>query len=293
MNPKLIANSKCIIGEGPIWNPLDQMLYWCDIQNGTIFRLNSSNGTFEKFFERNGFIGGFTIQRNGNLLLFMEHGKIAELQNKKLHYIIDHIPGEENNRFNDVIADPKGRVLCGTMSKNTANCNQNGTLYLLETDGSIKPIINKLSISNGMGFNLKGNLLYHTDSLEKTIYKYQYYVSNGTLKNRTIFVKTNNSKSLPDGMTIDKYDHIWSANWDGSNLYRYSPNGEKILEINFPVKKVSSLTFGGSNYSDIFVTTATNGNSEAEEGKGAGGIFQINANIKGKTEYLSNISLQK
>ena len=50
----------------------------------------------------------------------MEHGKIAELHNGKLNYIIKSIPGEENNRFNDVIAAPKGRVLCGTMSINTA-----------------------------------------------------------------------------------------------------------------------------------------------------------------------------
>ena len=72
-------------------------------------------------------------------------------------------------------------------------------------------------------------------------------------------------------------------------MHKYEPNGEKVLEVNFPVKKVSSLTFGGKNYSDIFVTTATNGNLQEEEGEGAGGVFQITSKTKGKPEYLSNI----
>ena len=289
MKPKIIANSKCVIGEGPIWNPLDQMLYWCDIQEAKIYRFNPSTKNYEEFFQRDGYIGGFTIQKNGNLLLFMEHGKIAELHNGKLNYIIKSIPGEENNRFNDVIAAPKGRVLCGTMSINTANCDKNGTLYILETNGSIKPIIENLSISNGMGFNQKENLLYHTASLDKTIYQYNYSVSNGSISNKTVFAKTNHPESLPDGMTVDSEDNIWSANWDGSSLHKYEPNGEKVLEVNLPVKKVSSLTFGGKNYSDIFVTTATNGNLQEEEGEGAGGVFQITSKTKGKPEYLSNI----
>ena len=137
--------------------------------------------------------------------------------------------------------------------------------------------------------NKKENLLYHTDSLDKTIYQYNYSVSNGSISNKTVFAKTNHPESLPDGMTVDSEDNIWSANWDGSCLYKYSQNGEKILEINFPVKKVSSLIFGGSDYSDIFVTTATNGNSQKEEGEGAGGIFQINSKTRGKPEYFSNI----
>ena len=289
MKPKIIANSKCIVGEGPIWNHLDQMLYWCDIQEATIYRFNPNTDNYEKFFQRDGYIGGFTIQKNGNFLLFMEHGKIAELRNGKLHYIIKSIPQEENNRFNDVIADPKGRVLCGTMSLEVVNYDKNGTLYILETDGSIKPIIHNLSISNGMGFNQQKNIFYHTDSLDKTIYKYKYSLSDGTISNKTTFIQTNHPKSLPDGMTIDSEDYVWSANWDGSCLSRYSPDGEKNMEINFPVKKVSSLTFGGPDYLNIYATTATNGNSQQEEGEGAGGIFQINSSIKGKPEYFSNI----
>ena len=289
MEPKIIANSKCIIGEGPIWNHLDQMLYWCDIQEATIYKFNPITNNYQKIFQRDGYIGGFTIQKNGNFLLFMEHGKIAELKDGKLNYIIKNMPGEENNRFNDVIADPKGRVLCGTMSIDVANCNKNGTLYMLETDGSIKPIIHNLSVSNGMGFNQQESILYHTDSLDKTIYKYKYSVSDGTITNKTLFVKTNYLESLPDGMALDSEDCVWSANWDGSCLSRYSPDGAKILDINLPVKKVSSLTFGGPDYSDIYATTATNGNSQKEEGEGAGGIFQINSNVKGKPEYFSNI----
>ena len=56
-------------------------------------------------------MGGFTFQADGSLLLFMAHGKIAVLSNGRLHPVRESLPGEEEARFNDVIADPGGARL--------------------------------------------------------------------------------------------------------------------------------------------------------------------------------------
>jgi D-xylonolactonase len=53
---------------------------------------------------------------------------------------------------------------------------------------------------------------------------------------------------------------------------------------------VSSLTFGGPDYSDIYVTTA-GGNNKAENGPGAGGLFRLRLGIKGLPEFPSKIRL--
>jgi D-xylonolactonase len=70
---------------------------------------------------------------------------------------------------------------------------------------------------------------------------------------------------------------------------RYTPGGEEALRIAFPARKVSSVTFGGSDYTDIYVTTA-GGDQKAREGDGAGALFRLRLGIQGKPEFRSKIS---
>src|SRR5262249_46049555 len=53
------------------------------------------------------------------------------------------------DRFNDVIADPEGRVFAGTIGKNP-KCG----LYRLDLDGTITKLFTGSGCSNGMGFSL-------------------------------------------------------------------------------------------------------------------------------------------
>jgi D-xylonolactonase len=91
-------------------------------------------------------------------------------------------------------------------------------------------------------------------------------------------------------MTVDAMGYVWSAVWGGSCLIRYRPNGTEERRIEFPVKKVSSVTFGGPDYTDIYVTTA-GGDQKAADGELAGALFRLNAGIHGVPEYLSRIRI--
>ncbi len=91
--------------------------------------------------------------------------------------------------------------------------------------------------------------------------------------------------AFPDGMTIDSEGYLWSAQWDGSCLIRYTPDGREDRRIEFPAKKVSSLTFGGSDLSDIYVTTA-GGDNPRENGKDAGALFRLNIGVRGVAEFF-------
>jgi D-xylonolactonase len=89
-------------------------------------------------------------------------------------------------------------------------------------------------------------------------------------------------------MTVDAEGYVWSARWDGSCLVRYTPEGQEERRIYFPARKVSSVIFGGEDYTDIFVTTA-GGDRKAEEGAGAGALFQLNLGIRGLPEFPSRV----
>ena len=260
MTPELIADYECVIGEGPLWHPGERCVYWTDIPMGRMFRYNPANGVHEQFYDGE-VVGGFTIQEDGSLLLFMARGAIAVWRDGKLDYIYAEIPNERETRFNDVIADPAGRVFCGTMSTE----DRRGRLYRLDTDGGLAELLDNVDISNGMGFTPDRKQLYYTDSPKCEIYLFDYDQATGGITNRRVYVRTPEGEGVPDGMTVDAEGYIWSARWDGGCLVRYSPDGREDRRIEFPAKKVSSVIFGGEDYTDMYVTTA-GGDDKAEEG---------------------------
>lgn len=283
MTPQIAVDHKSVVGECPIWHPFDKKLYWIDIPEGIIFRYDPETGNHEEFYSGE-VIGGFTIQEDGSLLLFLERGAVKILKDGETSTVIDEIYEELDTRFNDVIADPEGRVFCGTMPAK----DNKARLYRLDTDGSITKILDGIGISNGMGFTPDRKQMYFTDSPGGKIYLFDYDLETGKIKNQRMFVTVPESEGVPDGMTVDKEGCIWSARWDGGCLIRYKPDGKEDLRIQFSAKKVSSVTFGGEDYRDIYVTTA-GGDKREEEGPDAGALFHLNLDIQGVPEFLSKI----
>ena len=286
MQPELIVDYECVTGEGPLWHPDEQRLYWVDLRRGHLYRYDPATGRHEQVYDnKDEVIGGFTIQADGALLLFMSRGAIKIWREGQLTTVVDEIPIERESRFNDVIADPAGRVFCGTMP----SPNHLGRLYRLDIDGTLTPLLDSIGCSNGLGFTLDRKQMYYTDSPKREIYLFDYDQATGAITNQRVFVRPQ-CVGTPDGLTVDAEGYIWSALWGDSCLVRYTPDGTEERRIHFPAKKVSSLTFGGPNYTDIYVTTA-GGNQKMEEGAGAGALFCLNLGIRGIPEFRSRVSL--
>jgi len=285
MTHQIAVDHKSVVGECPLWHPFDKKLYWIDIPKGEILRYDPATGNHEKFYSGE-VIGGFTIQEDGALLLFLEKCAVKILKEGETSTVIDEIHEELDTRFNDVIADPEGRVFCGTMPAK----DHRARLYRLDRDGSITKILAGIGISNGMGFTPDRKQMYFTDSTEGKIYLFDYDLKTGEIKNRRVFVTVPKSEGVPDGMTVDKEGCIWSARWGGGCIIRYKPDGGEELRIQFPAKKISSVTFGGKDYKDIYVTTA-GGDKREEDGPGAGALFHLNPGVQGVPEFLSKIVL--
>lgn len=284
--PELIADYQCVTGENPLWHPGEERLYWLDIETGRMFRYDPATGKHEQFYHGE-VVGGFTIQADGALLLFMARGAVKIWRDGGADHSHRGDPDERETRFNDVIADPVGRVFCGTMPVP----DRPGRLYRLDAGGTITRLLDGIETSNGMGFTRDLRQMYYTDSPKHEIYLFDYDRSSGAISNRRIFVRTPEDQGVPDGLTVDADGYVWSARWDGGCLVRYRPDGSEERRFEFPAKKVSSLTFGGRDYADIYVTTA-GGDNKAEEGAGAGALFRLRLGIRGVPEFPSRVRLQ-
>ncbi|MEP7199898.1 MAG: SMP-30/gluconolactonase/LRE family protein [Chloroflexota bacterium] len=287
MQPELIADYQCNTGENPLWHPIEKRVYWTDIPNGKLFRYDPATGHHEQCYSGE-VVGGFTIQADGALLLFMARGAIAAWHDGQLKHVVAEIPDERESRFNDVIADPMGGVFCGTMPTPT----RLGRLYRLDPDGAITKLLDDIGVSNGMGFTRDHKQMYFTDSRARQIYLFDYDERMGDITNQRVFVTVPDAagEGVPDGMTVDAEGYVWSARWGGSQLVRYAPDGTIERRIAFPAKKVSSVTFGGDDLTDMYVTTACQG-PRSEEGAGAGALFRLKVGVRGVPEFFSRVKI--
>jgi sugar lactone lactonase YvrE len=287
MEPELIADYQCVIGEGPLWHPGERRLYWIDIATGRMFRYEPATGRHELCYEGE-VVGGFTLQADGALLLFMAKGAIKIWRAGTLTTVVEEIPDERASRFNDVIADPAGRVFCGTMT----SPEHAGRLYRLDVDGRLSIVVEGVGTPNGLGFTPDRKQMYFTDTRAHTIYLFDYERATGAISRRRQFVKVPEveGEGGPDGMTVDAEGYVWGARWGGSCLVRYTPDGVEERRIAFPAKKVSSVIFGGDDYTDMYITTA-GGDHKDTEGAGAGALFRLRLGIRGVAEFPSRIGL--
>jgi sugar lactone lactonase YvrE len=282
---ELVADCACLTGENPLWHPMEQRLYWVDIPRGRMFRFDPATGTHEQCYEGEQ-VGGFTIQEDGSLLLFGEHGSVRVWRGKGIvRTIVEEIPGERGSRFNDVIADPAGRVFCGTMPRPDGTP---GSLFRLDCDGTPVRLFGGLGCSNGMGFAPDRKRMYHTDSIPREISLFDYDERTGDLANRRPFVRLPEG-GLPDGMTVDADGCVWSAIWGGSCIVRFGPDGKERERIGLPAKLCASLTFAGPECADIYVACA-GGDDRKANGPGAGGLFRVRGSgHRGVPEFLSRV----
>lgn len=292
----MLADYQCHTGENPLWHADHQCLYWTDIPAGKLFRYFPATGKHEQVYSGRP-VGGFTFQADGSLLLFMDRGTVAVWDGTKItRTVIDEIPDEADSRFNDVSADPEGRVFCGTMSVKDAQGGyvRKGKLHLLDTDGTLETVFEGVGTSNGMGFTPDLGGFYHTDTGTKQISRYDYERSTGGVSNKRLFVQVggpDDGDGKCDGMTVDAAGDIWCGHWDGWCVVHYGQDGGIKRRIRMPVARCSSVAFGGPNLDELYVTTA-GGHERGKAGETAGALYRITGlGVSGVAEFASRVGL--
>ncbi|MFK8214111.1 pentonolactonase XacC [Haloferax volcanii] len=285
-----VVDTSCRLGEGPVWHPDEKRLYWVDIESGRLHRYDPETGAHDRPVETS-VIAGVTIQRDGSLLAFMDRGRVGRVVDGELTGVTEIV--DSPTRFNDVIADPAGRVFCGTMPSDTAG----GRLFRLDRDGAATTVETGVGIPNGMGFTRDRERFYFTETEAHTIYRYAYDEETGAVSARERFVESPETPGLPDGMTVDSAGHIWSARWEGGCVVEYDADGTELDRFDVPTEKVTSVAFGGTDLDSLYVTTAggdgdgSAGEGDESTGDAAGALFRLDVAATGRPEFRSDVRL--
>ena len=278
--PKAIWQAKTVLGEGVLWVPSHNSIYFVDIKKKNILVLNIETNKKEliKINKEIGFL--IHIRKNTFLLGLQSELRILNLKNKK---IIKSIKIEEDkplNRINDGKTDLQGKLWFGTMD-NPERKIKNGSLYCLDKRLKLHKVDTKYYITNGPAF-INNNTFLHTDSARKIIFKIKIN-NNYKIIKKTIFTKFSKNDGLPDGMTIDNKKNIWICHFGGACISVYNLKGKRILKLKFPAKNITNCTFGGKNMDDLYVTSALKGMkmNEIKKFNLSGSLFHVKINVKG------------
>lgn len=279
---EIVANLHCQTGENPLWDPAHECLYWTDIPAGRLYKLDSRSRQVSTIYEGPP-VGGFTQEVDGTLMLFRVHDIARRYPDGRVTPVIE-FPHDGADRFNDVIADPAGRVFAGRMAPQA----DKGGLYRIDPDGSVHKLFTGCATPNGMAFSPDQSHFYFTCTTTRTIYRFRYAKATGELTDRQVFFEVDETDGMPDGLTVDQEGNLWSARFQGSAVIKHSPDGEILDKLNLPVELVTSIAFGGLEMDRLYITTA--GGAEGQE-TADGALFQARLPTRGRLEFRSKLLL--
>lgn len=263
----LLIPCHCGLGENPLWDEAKRTFYWTDIDAGEVHAWSQATGETRRVYQGPK-VGGFTLEADGALALF----RISDItrlgdDGRCERTIPFHDEGAE--RFNDVTADPLGRVFAGTIGRSDVS----GGVFRFDPDGRSRLLYRGTGVSNGMGFSPDLRTFYWTCSTTNRIFAFNYDSATGELSERRLFFELPAAGGTPDGLCVDLGGGLWSAHWDGSKIIHHQPNGTVDREVTIPTLRPTSCCFGGAKFDQLFVTSARG--SEEPADSPAGGVFLV------------------
>lgn len=277
MTVELVAQHDVYHGEGPVWSSSWNELRWVDMLAGDVMSLDWGSGVVSRTS-----VGSVAAvvrpRREGpGAVVALEHG--FALTDGPLDQLreLPTILSDPGVRFNEGGCDPDGSFYCGSMGYDAAPGR--GTLYRMDTDGSVSVVIDSVTISNGFGFSPDGSIAYYVDTPTRRIDVMDYSSDRG-LHSRRAWVSVPPQYGRPDGLTVDADGFVWVAFMGGSAVRRYSPAGEVDRVVELPVTQVTACAFGGPDLDQLFITTSRESLAPDDEPL-AGALFRAEVGVAG------------
>jgi L-arabinonolactonase len=278
----LAVPDRDLLGEGPWWDLETGFLHWVDIEGRRIRRARL-DGTGEVQLATSTEVGFVVPTTHGSLLSGLRDGlfEIDPVTGAATSvFPADYDAG--SHRINDGKTDRRGRVWFGT--KHDPELAASSAFYRYDADG-VERVFDGFITSNGLGWSPDDTVMYHTDTLRRTIFAYDFDAERGVLSGRRVFAEDPDTY-VPDGLTVDSEGFLWAAKWDGGLVVRYAPDGSVADRLEMPVSRPTSCMFVGDSLDTLAVTSAA---APERDEPLAGSVFLIDAGVSGLPERRAEV----
>lgn len=284
------TDTAALLGESPLWHPVEQCLYFCDIPGHRLHRLQPDTGRLDTWaFDTD--VSACVPARRGGLVLTLRTGIVhfdPVTGARTLLAQPPYDPGRE--RFNDAKCDPAGRLWVGTIYEPRDPAL--AALYCLDETGRLSRRADGITVSNGLAWSPDARTMYWSDTKAHTVYAFDYDLARGALGPRRVFARfeprgegqpLDGYGGRPDGAAMDAEGCYWVAMFEGARVLRLSPQGELLHELRLPVRCPTMPCFGGADMRTLYITTSRE-KRPAEElavQPWAGRVLQVRVDVPG------------
>ncbi len=262
---QLAVASVSLLGESPLWHPIEQVLYYCDIPGRKLLRFDASTNDLQHWsFDTD--VACCAPMLDGALLLGMRDGIWRFDTGIGERTRLAEPPYDmASERFNDGKCDPQGRFWVGTIYEPRSPAL--AALYCY-SKGVLKKKADGIAVSNGLAWSPNGRTQYWSDTKAHAVYAFDFDPATGDLHKRRTFAnfapkvagaKLDEYGGRPDGAAVDAEGCYWVAMFEGQRVLRLSPQGELLREVRLPVRCPTMPCFGGADLKTLYITTASEG----------------------------------
>ena len=254
MRIEVLADVKTTLGEGPLWDPEQERLYWIDSFDGRVFRA-TAQGSEIRCWDVPQKIGSMALRKDGaGAVVSLQRGfHLLDFKTGEVQLIVDPEPGKTNNRLNDGKVDKHGRFVAGSMD--TMEEGPNGALYRLDPDFSLHQLDSGIIVSNGPCWSPDGATFYFADTWTGEIGATTMTSRPGRRPTGAPSSRSTLRAAARPTVDVDAEGCLWNALVYDGRLVRYVPTGRVDRVIEMPVKKVTSVMFGGPELDILYVTS--------------------------------------
>lgn len=240
------------LGEGAHWDSLRDELIVVDIPDGTV-HVWSDRPDEERTIRTSEAVGKAVPDGDGGFVLATATGFAAIDRSGNSSWTLALL-ADPLLRMNDGALDPRGRFIAGSMSVNEESGA--GALHVLDLDGTTRTLRSGLTIPNGTAWNDAGDRCFFIDSGDRTLYEFAYDAERAELELIRPLIVWDEGDGVPDGMSVDSEGTFWIAIWEGARVENRDPDGRLITSIPVPMRRPTSVAFGGVGGGDLYVTSA-------------------------------------
>jgi sugar lactone lactonase YvrE len=252
---------RCELGEGPVYDPVRNALWYCDILARTIHRHDLETGGARSFAFPSE-VGSLGLCRSGRLIVALRH-TVGLFDPDSEHFDeIAHIEMElgSDTRLNDGKVGPDGAFWVGTMDDRGLPAREPiGALYRVTAGGTVDRKVEGVAVSNGLAWSPDGRTMFHSDSAGQWLDRWDFDPATGAMRNRTRIALLDNDTGRPDGGATDAEGCYWSAGVSAARLNRINRDGTIVATYPVPVAAPTMPCFGGPGLRTLFVTSLRTG----------------------------------
>ena len=245
----------CTLGEGPLWHPEREELFWFDIL-GRRLHTRGRHWQFDEHVSAAGWLDRDSLLIASETALFR-----FDLRSGTREDVCPLEADDPVTRSNDGRADPWGGFWIGTMGKGAER--EAGAIYRYFR-GELRRLFAPLTITNAICFSPDRRFAYFADTPARRIMRQPLAERDGWPDgDPEPWLDLSQDALNPDGAVTDAKGNLWNAQWGAGRVACYAPDGRFLRAVAFPAPQTTCPAFGGPGLTTLFCTSAAEGLEDA------------------------------